>query len=126
MTSVGQGVNIILEGNCMVISTQNHVVVMIGHLQKVRSAPRSGTSILDWVFLKIAFRDRAHADFVSDLPRDIASRDYNQMGRMIACWIHLCKLKLNRGLTHIGPNLITQGFVSPCHMYSYSFMGVPR
>jgi hypothetical protein len=73
MTSVGQGVNIILEVNCMEISTQNYMVVIRGHLQKVRSAPRSGTSIFDWVFLKIAFRDQAHADFVSDLLRDITS-----------------------------------------------------
>jgi hypothetical protein len=32
MTSVGQGVNIILEGNCMEISTQNYVVVIRGHV----------------------------------------------------------------------------------------------
>jgi hypothetical protein len=50
MISVGQDVNIILEGNCMEISTQNYVVAIRGHLQKVGLAPRSGTSIFDWVF----------------------------------------------------------------------------
>jgi hypothetical protein len=73
MTSVGQDVNIILEGNCMETSTQNYVVAIRGHLQKVGLAPRSGISIFDWVFLKITFRDLAHADFVSDLLRDITS-----------------------------------------------------
>jgi hypothetical protein len=73
MTSVGQGVNIILEGNCIQISTQNYVVAIRGHLQEVGLAPPSGTSIFDRVFLEIVFRDRAHADFVSDLPRDITS-----------------------------------------------------
>jgi hypothetical protein len=73
MTSVGQSVNNILEGNCMEISTHNYVVAIKGHLQKVGLAPRSGTSIVDRVFLEIAFRDGAHADFVSDLPRDITS-----------------------------------------------------
>jgi hypothetical protein len=117
MTSVGQSVNIILEGNCMEIATQNYVVAITGHFQKVGLAPRSGTSIFYRVFLEIAFRDGAHVDFVSDMPRDITSRDYNQMGRMIACWIHIFKLHLIIGITHIGPNLITQGFVSPCHIY---------
>jgi hypothetical protein len=73
MTSVGQSVNIILEGNYMEISTQNYVVVIRGHLKKVGSAPRSGMSVFDWVFLKITFHDRAHADFVSDLLIDITS-----------------------------------------------------
>jgi hypothetical protein len=35
---------------------------------------------------------------------------------MIACWIHICNLRLAMGLTHIGPNLITQAFVPPCHI----------
>jgi hypothetical protein len=73
MTSVGQSVNIILEGNCMEISTQIYVVAIIGHLQKVGLAPRSDTLIFDQVFFEIAFCDGAHADFVSDLPRDITS-----------------------------------------------------
>jgi hypothetical protein len=73
MTSVGQGVNIILEVNFMEISTQNYVVAIRGHLQKVGLAPRSGTLIFDRVFLEIAFRDLAHADVVSDLSRDITS-----------------------------------------------------
>jgi hypothetical protein len=73
MTSVGQSVNIILEGNCMKISTPNYVVAVRGHLQKIGLAPRSSTSIFDRVFLEILFPDRAHAALVSDLPRDIAS-----------------------------------------------------
>jgi hypothetical protein len=59
MSYVGQGANIILEVNCIEISTQNYVVIR-GHLQKLGLAPRSGTSIFV-------------ADFVSDLPRDITS-----------------------------------------------------
>jgi hypothetical protein len=65
MTSVGQSVNNIHEGNCMEISIQNYVVAIRGHLQKVGLAPRS-------VFLEIAFRD-GHADFVFDLPGDVTS-----------------------------------------------------
>jgi hypothetical protein len=42
-----------------------------------------------------------------------------QMGRMVACWIRLCKLQIAMWITHICPNLITQGFVSPCHKYEY-------
>jgi hypothetical protein len=57
----------------MEISTQNYVVAIRGHLQKVGLAPRSGTSIFDQDFLKIAFREGAHADFVSNLPREITS-----------------------------------------------------
>jgi hypothetical protein len=57
----------------MEISTHNYVVVIRGHLQKVGLAPRSGTSIFDRVFLEIAFQDRAHADFMSNLPRAITS-----------------------------------------------------
>jgi hypothetical protein len=49
------------------------MVAIRGHLKKLDLALRSGTSIFDPVFLKIAFRDRAHADFVSDLPRGITS-----------------------------------------------------
>jgi hypothetical protein len=37
MTSVGQDVNIILEGNCIEISTQNYAVAIRGHLQKIGS-----------------------------------------------------------------------------------------
>jgi hypothetical protein len=66
MTSVGQDVNIILEGNCMEISTQNYVVAIIGHLQKVGLAPQSGTSIFDCVFLKIVFRDQ-HMQILSPI-----------------------------------------------------------
>jgi hypothetical protein len=35
---------------------------------------------------------------------------------MIAFWIHIFKLQLTIGLTHIGLDIITQGFVSPCHI----------
>jgi hypothetical protein len=73
MTYFGQGVDIILEVNCMEISNQHYVVFIRGHLQKVGLAPQSGTMIFDRVFLKLAFRDRAYADFVSNLPRDIAT-----------------------------------------------------
>jgi hypothetical protein len=58
MRSVGQGVNTILEGDCMEISTQNYVVAIRCHLKEVGLAPRYGTSIFDRVFLEIAFRDR--------------------------------------------------------------------
>jgi hypothetical protein len=115
MTSVGQGLNIILEGNCMDILTHNYVVGIRDHLQNLGLAPRSGTSIFNRVFLEIAFGDQAHTDFVSDLPRNITSRHYTQMGGLVACLILLCKLQLTIGLTHICPNLITQGFVSPYH-----------
>jgi hypothetical protein len=57
----------------MELSTINYVVAIIGHLQKVGLAPRSDTLIFDRVFLEIVFRDQAHADFVSDLPRSITS-----------------------------------------------------
>jgi hypothetical protein len=40
------------------------------------------------------------------------------MGCMVYCWIRLCKFQLAMWLTHIFPNLITQGFVSPCHKYN--------
>jgi hypothetical protein len=73
MTSVDQGLDIILEGNFMEISTHNYVVAIRGHFQKVGLAPQSGTSIFDRVFLKISFRDRAHADFVFNLPKAITS-----------------------------------------------------
>jgi hypothetical protein len=73
MTSVDQGLNVILEVNVMEISTHNCVVDIREHFQKVGLAPSSGTSIFDRVFLEIAFRDRAHADFVSNLPRAITS-----------------------------------------------------
>jgi hypothetical protein len=73
MTSVDQCLNIILEGNLMETSTHNYVVVIIGHLQKVGLAPRSDTTICDRVFLEIAFQDRAHTDFMSDLSRAIIS-----------------------------------------------------
>jgi hypothetical protein len=49
MTSVGQGLNIILQGNCMDISTQNDLVATRSHVQKVGLAPRLGTSIFDRV-----------------------------------------------------------------------------
>jgi hypothetical protein len=39
------------------------------------------------------------------------------MGRMIACLNRLCKRQLTMLLTLIFPNLIMQGFVSPCHIY---------
>jgi hypothetical protein len=73
MTSVDQCLNIILEGNFMEISDHINVVLIRGHLKKVDLAPRSGTSIFDRGFLEIAFQDRAHADFMSDLPRAITS-----------------------------------------------------
>jgi hypothetical protein len=73
MTSVDQCLNIILEGNLMEISTHNYMVVIRGHLKEVGLEPRSGASIFDRVFLEIAFQDRAHADFMSDLPRFITS-----------------------------------------------------
>jgi hypothetical protein len=57
MTSVGQGLNIILEENCMEIATHNYLVVIIDHLQKVGLAPRTGTSIFDRVFFEFRFRD---------------------------------------------------------------------
>jgi hypothetical protein len=57
----------------MEISTHNYMVVIRGHLKEVGLDPRSGTSILDRVFLEIAFQDRAHADFMSHLPRFITS-----------------------------------------------------
>jgi hypothetical protein len=73
MTSVDQGLNIILEGNLIDISTHNYKVAIRGNLQKVALAPWSGTSIFDGVFPEIAFCDRAHSDGVSDLPRAITS-----------------------------------------------------
>jgi hypothetical protein len=73
MTYVGQGLNIILEVDCMDISTHNYLGVIIGHLHKVGLAPQSGTSIFDRAFLEIASPDRAHADFVFDLLRVIHS-----------------------------------------------------
>jgi hypothetical protein len=118
MTSVGQYFNIILEGHCMEIFTHNYVVDIRGYLQNLGLAPRYGTLIFDRVFLDIEFGDRAHTDFVSNLPRDITSRNYTHMGGMVACWISICKLQIAIGLTHISSNLITQGFVSPCHMYN--------
>jgi hypothetical protein len=44
------------------------------------------------------------------------------MGRMIACWIYIYKLKLAMGITHIGPNLLTQAFASPCHKCEGKFV----
>jgi hypothetical protein len=71
MTSVGQSLNIILEIIYMEISTHNYVVAIIGHFKKVGLA--TGTSIFDRIFLEIVFCERAHADFVSDLPIAIPS-----------------------------------------------------
>jgi hypothetical protein len=51
MTSVDQGLNIILEGNFMEISTHNYMLAIRGNFQKVGLAPRSDTSIFDRVFL---------------------------------------------------------------------------
>jgi hypothetical protein len=39
MTSVDQGLNIILEGNFMEISTHNYMVAIRGNLQKLDLAP---------------------------------------------------------------------------------------
>jgi hypothetical protein len=116
MTSVGQSLSIILEVNYIEISTHTSVVAIRGHFQKVDRVPRSGTSIFDHVFLEILFCERAHATFVSDLPRATPSLDYTEMGRMVASWIRFCQLKITMWLTHICLNLITQGFVSPCHI----------
>jgi hypothetical protein len=67
---------------------------VFGRVWAYRRHDSAMTSIFDSDYLEIAFRERAHADFVSNLPRDITPWGYTQMDRMLACWIRLCKFQL--------------------------------